>query len=250
MARAPKNPEQIFAAFSDDLKKAFGEDLVSVILYGSGATGEYVLGRSDLNFLVILTDTSASSLRRGLKLLPRWRRRRVATPLFMTEAYIRSSLDSYPIEFLDMKANYRLVHGQDILQRLKFRPSDVRLQCEREIKGKALRLRQVYLEAGERPGAMRAVISGSITAFTSIFEGLLYLKGIAIPKTKEQVIRATSREYGLDDQVFNKLLAIRRGQLKLGGTEVVALFHQYIAEIDALVGVVDKLTLHTEESCR
>lgn len=248
MARAPSKPEEIFSDFTKDLQEAFGEDLVSISLYGSGATGEYVPGKSDLNFLVILKDDSVDSLRRGMAVTARWRKRMVNTPLFMTRAYIDSSLDSYPIEFLDMQANYRLVHGEDILKTLAFRPADLRVQCERELKGKALRLRQVYLEARDKPKAMREIIASSITAFTSIFQGLLFLKAKAIPKTKREIIYQVSREFGLDADTFLKLLAIRAGKKKTSSAEILELFKKYVTEIDALSDAVDELPLKKEES--
>jgi hypothetical protein len=248
MARAPSKPEDIFTEFTGDLQRIFGEDLVSIILYGSGATGEYRPGKSDLNFLVVLQDDSVDSLRRGMAAVARWRKRMVNTPLFMTKVYIQSSLDSYPIEFLDMQANYRLVHGEDVLKDLQFRPADLRVQCERELKGKALRLRQVYLEAREKPRAMREIIAGSITAFTSIFQGLLFLVGKDIPKTKGEIINRVAQEFQLDADTFLKLLAIKTGERKASPTEIRELFKKYVSEIDALSGAVDKLTLKKEES--
>lgn len=246
MARAPKKPEEIFADFKGDLLRAFGDDLVCVVLYGSGATGEYVPGKSDLNFLVVLKDDSVDSLRRGLDLVAKWRKRMVNTPLFMTKAYIESSLDSYPIEFLDMQANYQLVYGEDVLKTLVIRPADLRVQCERELKGKALRLRQVYLEAKENPRALREIISGSITAFTSIFQGLLFLKGKEIPTTKREIIHLVSQEFGLEGDTFLKLLAIKTGQKKASGPEILELFKKYVEEIDALSKLVDELPLEKE----
>lgn len=248
MARAPKNPQEIFADFKEDLVKAFGDDLVAIVLYGSGATGEYRPGKSDLNFLVVLKDDSVDSLRRGMDMVAKWHKRMVNTPLFMTPTYIQSSLDSYPIEFLDMQANYRLVYGEDILKTLEFRPADVRVQCERELKGKSLRLRQVYLEAKEKPRAMRSVIASSITAFTSLFQGLLFLVEKEIPKTKREIIELVSQEFGLDVDTFMKLLAIKTGEATATGPEISELFKKYVGEIDALGKAVDRLPLEKEES--
>jgi predicted nucleotidyltransferase len=247
MSRAPRAPDEIFQDFTRDVQENFADDLVSIILYGSGATGEYVPGKSDLNFLIVLKDASVNSLRRFMKSSLRWRKRRVNTPLFMTESYIRSSLDSYPLEFLDMRANYRLVQGKDVLKDLSFRPDDIRVQCERELKGKALHLHQAYLESGGKSGLLRRIISSSITTFTSIFEGLLFLKAIDIPKTKKEIIERVATEFGMDRDLFLKLLAIRKGVIKVSGDEIVGLFRKYSSEIDALSDAVDRLILKQEE---
>ena len=56
MAKAPQNPEEIFSEFTNDYQKIYGTDLLSIVLYGSGARGDYIPGRSDLNFLIVLTE--------------------------------------------------------------------------------------------------------------------------------------------------------------------------------------------------
>jgi predicted nucleotidyltransferase len=247
MAKAPRNPEEIFADFSDDLKKAFGDDLISIILFGSGATGEYIPGKSDLNFLVVLANDSAGSLKRAMDTVARWRKRMVNTPLFMTPDYITSSLDSYPIEFLDMKANYRLVHGKDVLADLHFQPAEVRVQCERELKGKLLHLRQAYLESGEKAKNLRQIIASSITTFISIFQGLLYLKNVAIPRTREEIVQQVATEYQMNAPVLLRLLQIRKGAAKVSARELIELFRNYVDEIEALSDSVDKLILKQED---
>jgi predicted nucleotidyltransferase len=246
MAKAPKKPEEIFSAFRDDLKNTFGDDLISIILFGSGATGEYVPGKSDLNFLVVLTDDSVDSLRKAMDTVARWRKKRVNTPLFMTPEYISSSLDSYPIEFLDITANYRLVYGKDVLQDLHFQPTEVRVQCERELKGKLLHLRQAYLESEEKTKNLREIVSASITTFISIFQGLLYLKKMAIPRTKEEIVQKVAAEFQMNAPIFLRLLEIRKGSVKVSAQELSELFSNYISEIEALSDSVDKLVLKQE----
>ena len=56
MARIPDKPEEIFQEIILDYKVIFGPDLVSIILYGSGARGEYIPKKSDINFLILLTE--------------------------------------------------------------------------------------------------------------------------------------------------------------------------------------------------
>jgi hypothetical protein len=246
MAKAPHNPEEIFAEFSGDLNKAFGDDLISIILFGSGATGEYVPGKSDLNFLVVLADDSVSSLQRGMDAAARWRKRMVNTPLFMTRGYITSSLDSYPIEFLDMQANYTLIYGEDVLKSLSFRTSDVRMQCERELKGKLLHLRQAYLESQEKTKILREIIVSSITTFISIFQGLLYLKGKTIPRTREEIVQQVAADFQINASIFLRLLEIKKSALKISREELTDLVRKYVTEIDALSDTVDKLVLKQE----
>ena len=65
----------------------------------------------------------------------------ISTPLFIARGYIQQSLDTFPLEFLNISSSYQLVFGDDILENIEFKAEDVRTQCERELKGKLLHLR-------------------------------------------------------------------------------------------------------------
>ena len=95
MAKIPKEPSQIFLEITADYKRIFGEDLLSIILYGSAARGEYRYKKSDINFLMVLTENGMKNLRRCIDLIPKWRKRNVGAPLFLTQEYINASLDSF-----------------------------------------------------------------------------------------------------------------------------------------------------------
>ena len=92
--------------FRDDITKGFGKSVVSIILFGSAVTDEYHSGISDLNFLVVLKPKAMKDIYQARQWLSGWRRRKISLPLFVTESYIKASLDSYPIEFLNMQSGY------------------------------------------------------------------------------------------------------------------------------------------------
>ena len=78
-----------------------------------------------------------------------------------------------------MQRHYRVLWGEDVLAGITFDPSCLRLQLERELKGKLLHLHQGYVEALGRPAGVRRLISVSLPAFLSLFQALLYLTGLA-----------------------------------------------------------------------
>ncbi len=239
MARYPDQPRDIFEPFAGDFREAFGRDLVHIALYGSAAGGDYQPGRSDLNFLIVLTEEGIEHLERALDAVERWKRRRVAVPLFVTEAYIRGSVDVFPIEYLDMKRRHVHVYGRDILGGLTFEAEHVRLQCEREIKGKLLLLREGFLKTGGRKRELRALIAESLPAFVALFEALLFLEGREIPATKREVFRAGCAACELDAAVFEELLDVREGRVKPGEERLLELFKGYLKEVRKLALFAD-----------
>src|SRR3974390_492830 len=109
--KAPHKAEHIFDEFSADYQAALKDDLEAIILFGSAARGDYTRNRSDINFLIVLSERGLEQLDLLTSLAAKWRKRKVATPLYMSGTEICSSLDSYPIEFLNMKRHYQIIYG-------------------------------------------------------------------------------------------------------------------------------------------
>ncbi len=241
MGKAPKDPKEIFEEFTKDYMDAFGNGLVSIVLYGSGATTEYRPGKSDLNFMIVLSEKGIEDLDKAFPAVRKWRKRGVGVPLFLTEQYLNSSLDVYPIEYLGFQRRHNVVYGKDIFEQLHFDRECLRLQCEREIKGKLLLLRHAYLESEGRGSALKEVAVRSIPAFLAIFEGLLHLKDETVPVAKREVIRAGCKSFGLDSDVFDKILAIREGEFKPGENALREIFKQYLGTVRTLALLVDRM---------
>ena len=236
-----KKPEEIFSEITNDFKKIFGDDLISITLYGSGAGDDYISGKSDLNFLIVLSEEGINNLDPAIDVVSRWRKKKVATPLFMTKSYINSSLDSYPIEFLNMKRSYITVFGEDVLKELSFEPDLLRLQCERELKGKILHLREGFLETEGKEKRVRDLIKISLTAFVSIFKALLYLKGAEIPQGRREVIKSVAGEFGVNAEVFLRCADVKEDKEKFSSSEIRGIFKSYLMEVRRLSEIVDKL---------
>lgn len=241
MSKIPKRPEEIFGEFTGDYQEIFRDDLQSIILYGSGARGEYIPKKSDLNFLIVLTETAMARLGEAFPLIRKWRKRRVNIPLFLTEEYINSSLDSFPVEFLNFREGHVLVFGNDVLGELTFDKKSIRLQCERELKGKLLLLREAYLDSEGKVGNLGQVLSASLTAFLSLFRALLFLRGREIPHHHDELISTTAREIGFEENSFMEVLRVREGKVKARRDEMQRIVEGYLGAIRELWKIVDRL---------
>jgi len=241
MAKSPKDPKDIFSDIIDDYKNAFADDLVSIILYGSAAGKDYRPGKSDINFMIVLSEKGIERIDEAFDIIKKWQKRTVAIPLFLTEAYVGTSLDVFPIEYLSFQRNYVLVFGKDILKDLVFDREFMRLQCEREIKGKLLLLREAFLETSGKAKSLKELIGHSMPAFVAISEALLYLKGQDPPPTKREVVKKTAAQFDMDAALFEKLLDIKEDRIKPGDMEMMGLFKNYLSEVRKLSKLVDTL---------
>ncbi len=241
MGKIPNRPEEIFAELKQDYVALFGDDLVAIILYGSGARGEYVPKKSDINLLIVLSDNGIERLGDATDAVAKWRKRNVRVPLVMTRGYIESSLDAFPLEFFNIKSAYQVIHGEDILEDVVIQKEDLRLQCERELKAKLLLLRESFLEANNKSHLLRELVAQSLSAFISIFKALLYLKGDEVPEKNEAVLSATIQSFGLDRETFQTLWYIKRGEKKSDRGALKEIVQKYISEIRGLSAQVDQM---------
>jgi predicted nucleotidyltransferase len=53
MRRLDAKTEKTIEKFTHEIQRLYGDDLVSLVLYGSAAGTDFVPDRSDLNFLVV-----------------------------------------------------------------------------------------------------------------------------------------------------------------------------------------------------
>lgn len=235
-----QNVDEIVGRFAEDVKQIYGDDLLAVILYGSAASGEHVEGRSNINCLVLLKEVTPAELKKCMQHLRKWRKNKIVTPLFLDPAYLRSSTDVFPIEFLDMKGRYRLLYGKDFLIDLEISLGNLRFQCEQELKGKLLRLRQLYLERAESEEALKGFMTKSISSFVILFKALLRLKGVPGLGSMEDVLARLS-ELALPTEALRRIFSLRRKDVKLRRDELDILFGQYLSEIQAAVDFVDRM---------
>jgi hypothetical protein len=243
MNRAPKKPADIFPEITEDYRKVFGEDLISLILYGSGASGEYIPGKSDLNFLVVLSEGGIGNLEKAIDFVKRWRKRGVTIPLCMTKEDVTSSIDAYPVEFFTMQLDHITVYGEDVLVGLAFEPGSLRLQVERELKSKILHLRTGLLDTGGKSGPVRELIKVSFTAFMSLFKALLHLKGLAVPRGRREVIRLVAETYSIEAEIFLKCADIKEGIDRVPASEILGVCKAYLKEAARLSKIVDGMRL-------
>ena len=241
MGRVPKDPREIFQEVVSDYRQAFGEDLSGIILYGSAAREDYRPGKSDINFLIVLSEKGIQDLSPAFSPVKKWRRRSVAVPLFLTKGYLETSLDVFPLEYLNIRRHYVVAYGEDILKDLSLETRFVRLQCEREIKGKLLLLRESYLESSGKGNALGDVIGRSVGAIIAVLEGLLYIQDRTVSGGRRKVVRAAAEVFAVDAPLFEALLDIREGVSRAKEDELRELFRRYLQEVAGLAERVDRL---------
>jgi hypothetical protein len=233
--------EQVLEAFTREVHDLYGPDLVAVVLYGSAATGEHVKGASDINVAVVVRQVTSTLLRKASGRIRAWHRQGFATPLFFDPETIQHSLDVFPIEFLDMQERHRTLWGPDLLTPLRIGRGNLRLQCEQELRGKLLRLRQAYVESAGSPDQLRQVLLMAAGSVLVLLRTLLRLAGADPGGPAEAVLQRAGERFATSTARLVQVYQVKRGEIRLAGSALDALFQGVLEEVEGLVRVVDGL---------
>jgi len=174
----------ILENYTQEIIKAFGEELKSVVLYGSKASGEDVKSHSDANVLVISENITLANLTKLSPATKKWAKAGNPPPVIFTAEEFFNSADVFPIEFLDMKDNSKLLFGQDFLTSLPVEKSNIRHQIEFDLRSKLLKLRQGYLSLHGNDKAVQALLIDSISSTLAVFRQTASLLGKERPLKK------------------------------------------------------------------
>jgi hypothetical protein len=225
--------------FVEEVERAGAGAVSSVVLYGSAATGQFVPGRSDLNFMIVAERIDMPLLNRLQKSAGSWPRRRIEPPLLVGREFLRRSLDSYPLEILGLLATGKLLKGEDPLVGLAPEPDDVRVQLEREAKSKELLLRRALIASGGDRRRLAGALAGAGPAIEAMLRGVLYINAGDWRGSLEQLANAAEARGLCNSATIGDIRAIRAGAKK-NREEIFSVFERTLDLIACFARFADR----------
>lgn len=235
MPEIPESVRKTLRPYLAQVQKLFGGTLEAVILYGSAAGGEYVPDKSNINLLILLVKQDTELLKQYAALHKRWQKEQIVVPLFLTQTELKSSLELFPLEYLEVQDQHVLLAGRDPFPELRIDGRNLRLQCEQELRGNLLRLRQRFVEGGAGTEAITILLPLSFTALMPCLRGLLRAKERPVERSADRVLRAVEKEFGIDTVAFQDVLNLKRGIISPGPAEAPRLFDRYATALQLLI---------------
>ncbi len=159
------------------IQETLGSSLVSVILYGEAVTGGFDRRRHAVRSVAVVQKVELPMLRRLAEQGLRLGRGHMCAPLVVTLPYVQESLDTFPLEWLEIQQQGVAVVGTDLFAGLVLEPGDVRLQCEREVKQIFMGLRQALLAVTGKERAVAHIESVASDNLMRVLRGVLWLRG-------------------------------------------------------------------------
>src|SRR5258708_1703244 len=198
--------EKILAQLTERLTKTFGDRLVSAILYGSAAGKDYHGRYSDLNVLCVLKEITPRELGDCEPIFKWFRDQGNPAPLLLSEEEVVHSTDCFPIEFLDMQEQSKVLHGRNVVEALVIDKEFYRAQVEYQLRAKLLRLRQKAGAVLSDKEVLRSLMADSVSTFCILMRHALKLSGVAADMSKRAVIDQGAAQFQIEAAPFRTLL--------------------------------------------
>ncbi|NOR49201.1 MAG: hypothetical protein GQ533_14365 [Methanosarcinaceae archaeon] len=179
------------------LTDILGSNLVALVQYHTGDEARLLAVCNNIDF------TTLQSIK-PLK----------EVPLVMTKEELTDGIDVFPIEFLNIKQHYEVLHGEDCLADITISKKHLRHQLEFEFRSKLIHLREEYLQFKGKD--LEHLILAAVPTLMPILGAMVHLKDLRNDWTDaEELFRIVSDGYGIDTRVLEDIYGIRHKTAKM-----------------------------------
>jgi hypothetical protein len=226
----------------EELKNAHGQNLYSIVLYGSSAARETTdADTGDKNILVVLERITPEDLRHAHAAAEHWREHGNPLPIYFTRSEIDESADVFPIEFIDLSHAHRVLAGRDPFERLRIPHRNLRHQLEYELRGKLIRLRSLYIPTSHNTYRLARLMYDSLMTYAVLFRHIITMLGGNPSFDKRECIGELADLVGLDKKVFARVFQYADEDSSPLQIEVEETFADYLVQIEKIVDAVNHL---------
>src|SRR6185369_15620233 len=198
-------------------RQAFGDALISAVLFGSAAEGR-LRSSSDVNLLLLLKQfdrSKADLVREPFRTAHAAMRLDV---MFLLESEIEPVMDAFAVKFSDILSRRRVLYGLDPFVGLVIPPEAVRRRTMQVLLNLMLRMRERYALVSLREEQLAHVVADVAGPLRACASSVLALEGKHAPSPREALalIIAEQDASGGNDVVNLIDTARREGSLPAG----------------------------------
>jgi hypothetical protein len=222
------------------MKEFAGENLESIILYGSAARGDFKEGHSDLNVLCALRSVAARELTRVTPVVHWWcKDQNEPAPLFFTAEELRQSADVFSIELLDMQQSRRVLYGADVVAGIAVPMNLHRVQVEHDLRTLLLKLRQHFLLNGQKERELRATAAKSSSSALALLRHTLIAFDEEPPASAPEIFARIATLTRADAEAFSAAYKLRDSHAHVD--DIARAYGQYLNALTVVISALDKI---------
>jgi Nucleotidyltransferase domain len=221
------------------LREAAGENLQSVILYGSAARGDFHPHKSDLNLLCVLKSAKATELIRIASVVRWWSGQlHEPAPRIFTHEELIHSADVFAIELLDIGQAHRVLFGDDPVVGIEVPMNLHRAQVEHELRTALQKLRDHFLRASDHEQELREIYGKSISSITVLLRHVLIALSEDVPSDRSAIYGRIEELTGAPASAFELGRALRDNHAH---SEITRAYGKYLEAVEFVIHALDAL---------
>ncbi len=227
----PTRLQQTLDRTVGELKRRLGENLHSLVLYGSAAK-ETAREDSDLNLLIVLEESTPEA---HAAIAETIRGRVRIEPVILGRRLLERSLQAFAVKFLSIRRHRRVLHGADPLADIRVPEEVGRFLAEQAVRNLHLRLVHAYVTIGDdRHRYGRYLVELLPALFTDLGEAIRQ-SGSEVPEAFSSRVPLFTSKFDADASVLLELLALHEKPRTLKPDEVRAFHARLFRLLEATV---------------
>ncbi|HOJ31481.1 MAG TPA: nucleotidyltransferase domain-containing protein [bacterium] len=136
--------------FVDQIKKFFEEELISVVIYGSYARGDYLKDLSDINILVLVKEFTSEDFVNFSEMFHKSVASTSISPVIFTPQILENSWDLFPLQWAEIKDQGLVVYGRDFRHEIVVSKQSIRMQLRIDARRFYFTLQSLIVEKNYR----------------------------------------------------------------------------------------------------
>ncbi len=240
-----ESPEKILASVPNRLQKSLGQKLESLIVWGAYADPDADSSEisQPLKLLLVLSDFDLALFDSLSNVFESFNTKHPVSLLIQSRDELDRTTDVFPVRFLEMKKNYRVLIGNDVLRDLDIQLVHLRLRCEQEFKNLKMRLVNRLVMDRKRRHLLRA----SLERCAAALESTLLAAAMLVDAESESVnsigaCQAACEKLGLSGASFRMIMdQVKRISPASAEDLLVSLALEMIGFVDSAARVVDAI---------
>jgi predicted nucleotidyltransferase len=177
----PANVDRALGTFVEAARSAFGEHLISILLFGSAAEGR-IRATSDVNVIVVLSEFVPEQVKAFSPAAVLARAAVRLQPMFLLSTEISAAAECFAPKFADILRRHQVLYGSDVLANIEV-PRDAQIARLRQVLlNLALRLRASYVDSADREDQIAVALADAAGPLRTSAATLLELEsGTVLP---------------------------------------------------------------------
>lgn len=182
--------------FADAVESTFGGNLRAIALFGAATSDSFDARRDAVRSALVIETSDLGAVFEFGKQGRTFVKQRFVAPWILSAANITSSLDTFPLELLEIQSEGVTIRGQDFFSGLSFQVSHIRLQCERELKSALIAVQHGLLSCAGDARRVAVLTEDAALDLARTLTGLLWMNGVRERRTIADRVREVEKLCG------------------------------------------------------